>query len=64
MTITVRLKLFAFAWILAVGEKSLMRLQGDNKDKIKMTIGDMGWNKKRTGNAGEAPVVWLWVTKD
>jgi len=37
---------------------------GDDKDKMKKRIGDMGWDASRTGRVGERPVVWLWVTKD
>jgi hypothetical protein len=41
-----------------------LRITGDNKDMTKKTIGDMGWNSKRTGLPGEQPVVWLWLTSD
>lgn len=38
--------------------------QGDDKDKVKLPISDMGWDKTRTGHPGERPVVWLYATKD
>jgi len=41
-----------------------LRIPGDDKDKVKKMIEEYGWNGKRTGHPGEAPVVWLWVTKD
>ena len=39
-------------------------IAGDDKDKVKKGITEFGWDKTRTGNPGERPVVWLWVTKD
>ena len=39
-------------------------LQGDDKDRVKKAISEFGWDKSRTGNPGERPVVWLYVTKD
>jgi hypothetical protein len=41
-----------------------LKITGDNKDRVKKSIGDFGWTAKRTGFPGEQPVVWLWVTKD
>ncbi|KAH6677121.1 hypothetical protein B0J14DRAFT_635869 [Halenospora varia] len=41
-----------------------LEIKGDDKDKVKKTIADMGWDKTRTGNVGERPVVWLWVLKE
>lgn len=39
-------------------------IAGDEKDKVKKSIKDFGWDKSRTGAPGERPVVWLWCTKD
>ena len=39
-------------------------ITGDEKDKVKKSISDFGWDKTRTGAPGERPVVWLWCTKD
>lgn len=39
-----------------------LKIAGDEKDKVKKTIGDWGWNKSRTGFVNQKPVVWLWVT--
>lgn len=39
-----------------------LKLVGGDKDKVKKSIGDYGWNKKRTGFPGQSPVVWIWVT--
>ena len=39
-----------------------LRIVGDNKDMMKKTIGDLGWNSKRTGY--EQAVVWLWLTSE
>ncbi|KAH8661691.1 hypothetical protein BGZ60DRAFT_91017, partial [Tricladium varicosporioides] len=41
-----------------------LEIKGDDKDKVKKTIADMGWDKTRTGNVGERPIVWLWVLKE
>lgn len=41
-----------------------LRIKGDDKDKVKKTIADFGWNKERTGHPGAKPVVWLWVTNE
>lgn len=40
-----------------------LTFKGDNKDRMKKTIGEWGWNMSRTGKMGEAPVVWCWATK-
>ncbi|KAK6223914.1 hypothetical protein LQW54_000058 [Pestalotiopsis sp. IQ-011] len=37
---------------------------GDEKDDLKMTAKDLGWDLTRSGRPGEKAVVWLWVTKD
>lgn len=37
---------------------------GDEPDNMKKTLKELGWDRTRTGRAGEKPVVWLWVTKD
>jgi hypothetical protein len=39
-----------------------IKLGGDDKDKMKKSIGEYGWNKTRTGFPGQRPVVWLWLT--
>jgi hypothetical protein len=39
-------------------------ISGDEKDKVKKSISDFGWDKSRTGASGQRPVVWLWCTKD
>lgn len=39
-------------------------IDGSEKDKVKRSIKDFGWDKSRTGALGERPVVWLWCTKD
>ncbi|ORY68213.1 uncharacterized protein BCR38DRAFT_471830 [Pseudomassariella vexata] len=38
----------------------------DDKDNMKNTLKELGWDRSRTGRTGvgEKPVVWLWVTKD
>ncbi|KAH7159637.1 hypothetical protein B0J13DRAFT_519093 [Dactylonectria estremocensis] len=36
---------------------------GDNKEMLKKTMEDVGWNDKRTGKPGEAPIVCLWFKK-
>ncbi|KAK8875309.1 hypothetical protein PGQ11_005823 [Apiospora arundinis] len=35
---------------------------GDDRDKMALTLKDVGWDPKRSGRAGEKPVVWIWVT--
>lgn len=39
-------------------------ISGDEKDKVKKSISEFGWDKSRTGAPGQRPVVWLWCTKD
>lgn len=41
-----------------------LSIMGDNKDKVKKLISELGWDKTRTGGPGERPVVWLYLTKD
>jgi hypothetical protein len=41
-----------------------LKLNGDDKDKMKMPISHWGWDKTRTGHPGEKPVVWLWCTSE
>lgn len=36
---------------------------GGDKDMTKKTMKDVGWDKTRTGNPGEKPVVNLWFCK-
>lgn len=33
---------------------------GDDKDKMKLTLKEVGWDHSRVGN--EKPVVWVWIT--
>ncbi|KAM3428002.1 hypothetical protein NHJ13734_008763 [Beauveria thailandica] len=37
---------------------------GDDKDMMKKTIKEVGWDMTRTGNAHEKPIVCLWFCKD
>lgn len=37
---------------------------GGDKDMMKKTIRELGWDKSRTGNADEKPVVCLWFCKN
>ena len=37
---------------------------GDDKDRVKKLIKNLGWDKTRTGNPGERPIVWLYCTKN
>lgn len=37
---------------------------GDEKDAMKMTLKDLGWDRTRSGKPGEKPVVYLYITKD
>lgn len=39
-------------------------VSGDDKDMMKKTIKDVGWDMTRTGNANEKPIVCLWFCKD
>ncbi|CAM1508978.1 Fc.00g027170.m01.CDS01 [Cosmosporella sp. VM-42] len=36
---------------------------GEDKDTLKMTIGEIGWDSTRTGQINEKPVVCLWFCK-
>lgn len=42
-----------------------MRVNMDDKDKMKQNLGKFGWNAARNGNlaAGGRPIVWLWREK-
>lgn len=40
-----------------------MSIKGDNKDRIKMKLKDLGWDSSRIGVPGRKPVVWLYMTK-
>ncbi|KAF7552551.1 hypothetical protein G7Z17_g4246 [Cylindrodendrum hubeiense] len=37
---------------------------GDDKDMLKKTLRDVGWDKSRTGLEGEKPIVCLWFCKN
>lgn len=37
---------------------------GDDKDMMKKTLADIGWDKSRTGNVDEKPIVCLWFCKN
>jgi hypothetical protein len=41
-----------------------LEVNGANKDLMKKTIKDIGWDATRTGNPREKPVVCLWFCKD
>jgi hypothetical protein len=41
-----------------------LSFQGDEKDKISMTIKQLGWDSSRNGLPTGKPVVCLWFTKD
>ncbi|KAH9905581.1 hypothetical protein F4778DRAFT_668661 [Xylariomycetidae sp. FL2044] len=41
-----------------------MTISGDEKDKLKMSLKEVGWDSSRTGRAGEKPAIWVWITKD
>jgi hypothetical protein len=41
-----------------------LSFSADDKDKMKMSIKDLGWDMTRTGRPGEKPVVYLYVTRD
>jgi len=43
--------------------KKGLTITGDQKDRVKKQIQEMGWNGSRTGVHGERQVVWLWVQK-
>jgi len=38
-------------------------VKGDDKDRLKKTLKDMGWDSSRIGVPGKRPVVWLYITK-
>ncbi|KAH6694221.1 hypothetical protein BKA61DRAFT_564239 [Leptodontidium sp. MPI-SDFR-AT-0119] len=42
-----------------------LKVNMDDKDKMKLPLGKFGWNKQRNGNlrAGGRPIVWLWREK-
>ena len=60
LTITVSVLLDSFLILT----RTDLCVKGDNKDKVKLPISEMGWDKTRTGNPGERPIVWLYITKD
>lgn len=41
-----------------------IEIDGGNKDLMKKTIKEIGWDATRTGNPREKPVVCLWFCKD
>lgn len=43
-----------------------MVFKGDNKDRMKMSLTDLGWEtgRKRTGLPGQGPLIWVYITKD
>lgn len=41
-----------------------LEVNGADKDLLKKTIKDVGWDATRTGNANEKPVVCLWFCRD
>ncbi|KOS17769.1 hypothetical protein ESCO_002774 [Escovopsis weberi] len=41
-----------------------LEVNGADKDMMKMTIKNVGWDGTRTGNPNEKPVVCLWFCKD
>ncbi|KAG6015094.1 hypothetical protein E4U54_004247 [Claviceps lovelessii] len=41
-----------------------LEVNGGNKDLLKKTIKEVGWDATRTGNPREKPVVCLWFCKD
>jgi hypothetical protein len=41
-----------------------LEVNGADKDLLKKTIKDVGWDSTRTGNPNEKPVVCLWFCKD
>lgn len=40
-----------------------INFSGGDKDMLKKTMKDVGWDKSRSGNPGEKPVVCLWFCK-
>ena len=43
--------------------KSGLRFVGNEKDKVKKTIADYGWDKSKHSGPGGMGVVWVWCTK-
>ncbi|APA14029.1 hypothetical protein SS1G_11147 [Sclerotinia sclerotiorum 1980 UF-70] len=43
-----------------------MVFKGGNKDRMKMTLKDLGWDtgRKRTGLPGQSPLIWVYITGD
>lgn len=41
-----------------------LEINGGDKEAMKKTIGEVGWDSTRTGLDGEKPVVCLWFCKD
>jgi hypothetical protein len=41
-----------------------LEVNGADKDMLKKTIKDVGWDSTRTGNPNEKPVVCLWFCRD
>lgn len=41
-----------------------LEINGADKDLLKKTIKDVGWDSTRTGNPNEKPVVCLWFCRD
>ncbi|RAL62028.1 hypothetical protein DID88_002516 [Monilinia fructigena] len=43
-----------------------MIFKGGDKDRMKMSLKDLGWEmeRKRTGFPGQGPLVWVYITKD
>ncbi|KAI9643206.1 hypothetical protein NHQ30_007822 [Ciborinia camelliae] len=43
-----------------------MMFKGGNKDRMKMTLADLGWGiaRRRTGLPGQGPLIWVYITKD
>ncbi|KAK8054788.1 hypothetical protein PG993_000015 [Apiospora rasikravindrae] len=39
-----------------------MTWTADDKDKMALTIKEIGWDETRSGRTGEKPVVWVWIT--
>lgn len=41
-----------------------IQFSGGDKDMMKTSIKELGWDKTRTGQPNEKPVVCLWFCKD
>ncbi|ATY65697.1 hypothetical protein A9K55_001615 [Cordyceps militaris] len=41
-----------------------LAISGDDKDMLKKTLKEVGWDMTRTGNPHEKPIVCLWFCKD